>query len=135
MTEDNENKELPSAKEVEQAMLDKVKEKEQNIDPAEVAAQLFTLYLPRYFAHVDNLSSNALRRLCKALVEVPLNDTPYNHTSPQEKEAFAIGDRLIQAKFMLIQASFYENENNKALQEATDPNVEPETEGESNGQV
>lgn len=89
---------------VEKEMLEEAKKATD--DPEEVASMLFTLYLPRYFSLVEGLSSNAMRRMLKALVEYPLNDKNYMHSSPKEKEAFNIGLRLLDAKYVMLFSTY-----------------------------
>lgn len=71
-------------------------------DPGEVAAQMLYMYTPKFNDAVDKLSSNALRRVLKKLVSFPLNEKAYKATSTGENEVFMVGDRLLEAKFLLI---------------------------------
>ena len=66
-------------------------------DPAEVAAQLYSLYLPRFLGIVDTLSNKQLKRLIRALIETPLMEQQPKFSTEDEKVAFAIGDELLQA--------------------------------------
>lgn len=99
-------------------------------DPAEVAATLYTLYLPRFLGAVDHLSARGKARVLKALIQVPLDDD-VSFPNDLEREVFAIGDRLLQAKFMLIQASFMDH--SEELQKAVDIN-HTETPEENKGE-
>jgi hypothetical protein len=74
---------------------------EQQADPQEVASQLLHFYTPVYENLVNQLSSKAMRRLLKKLVEYPLNEKQMNGTSAIENQAFAIGLRLIEARTVL----------------------------------
>lgn len=114
---------IPSPTDVEREMISGELKKQKEQDPAEAAALMFHSYLPRYFSLVDRMSSNAMRRLLKALIEVPLNSAPYHHSSQEEKDCFAMGDALLQAKVMLIYTTAFENEG---MREVTDPNYVPE---------
>lgn len=89
---------------VEKEMLEQAKKATE--DPEEVASMLFTLYLPRYFSLVEGLSSNAMRRMLKALVEYPLNEKNYMHSSEKEREAFNIGLRLLDAKYVMLFSTY-----------------------------
>ncbi len=100
----------------EREMIDK--QMKSHSDPQEVAAQLFTLYLPRFQQLVDELSNNELRRVLKNVVEFPLADPPIKHISPEEKEAFQIGHQLVQANIMMQIYTY--NESLQELQNATE---------------
>lgn len=92
-------------------------------DPMEVAAMLFTLYLPKFELMVDKLSNNSLRRILRALIKVPLVDANLNSVNEVEKTTFAIAERLLEAKWLMIQHSLYEH--NQEIQNAlTEPTVE-----------
>jgi hypothetical protein len=75
-------------------------------DPAEMASTMLYLYTPKFNAAVDKLSSNALRRVLKKLVSYPLNEKDYKATSQGELDVFAVGDRLLEAKFLLIMDNY-----------------------------
>lgn len=75
-------------------------------DPNEMAATLLHLYTPKYNALVDKLSSKAMRRLLKKLPVYPLNEKAYEGTTLEEKNAFAIAERLIESKFVLQMGSY-----------------------------
>lgn len=88
-------------------IVDKPPEPEaQPFEPQEMAAMLFTLYLPKFKQLVDKLPNRAIRRLLNALVETPLNDEPYQFQTEAEKNAFYIGDRLLQSKYIMIMDTF-----------------------------
>ena len=76
-------------------------------DPAEVAAQLYTLYLPRFLGIVDTLSNKQLKKLIKALIETPLMEEQPKFSTQDEKTAFAIGDELLQAKMALVISALF----------------------------
>lgn len=134
-------------KAVEQEMLKK-SGKALSDDPAELAATLFTLYLPRFHAMVDQrLSSKALRRVLKALIEGPLADAPYNFSSQDEKEVYAMGMNLLDSRFMMTLETYRESLEvlNEAARNPIDTTfglqnpeqaatiVTEETKGETNG--
>lgn len=75
-------------------------------DPNEMASTLMVLYTPKYIAGVDRLSSNALRRVLKKLVQYPLNEKAYEPTSQLEADVFNVGDRLSEARFLLQMANY-----------------------------
>lgn len=71
-------------------------------DPMELAATMLYMYTPKFQQAVGKLSSNALRRILNKLVSYPLNDKAYKATSQLEQDAFNVGDRLLEAKYILI---------------------------------
>ena len=77
-------------------------------DPQGMASVMIGLYMPKYLMGVDKLSSNALRRVLKKLVSYPLNDKEYKSTSQLEADVFNVGERLTEAKFMLMTAHYHE---------------------------
>ena len=88
--------------------------------PENMAATILYMYTPVFEAKVGKLSSNALRRVLRKLVQYPFNEKSYTPTSQEEKDVFAIADRLVEAKFLLI-FSTYSNialdPNNNVLEE------------------
>lgn len=96
-------------------------------DPVELASSMLYLYTPKFSAAVDHLSSNALRRVLKKLVSFPLNEKDYKATSQLEQDAFAMGDRLMEAKFLILMDNYH-----KLVQEHL-PKIEEKTEEKENG--
>ncbi len=99
--------------------------------PEEVAAQLFFLYQPKFKLLVNKLPLKALRRVINALIEYPLQDKDYKHQSEGEKNAFLIGDRLLEAKYLMIIHQMHDQIQSKVKQEIEDENKP--IEGEDNG--
>ena len=91
-------------------------------DPLNAAANMYGLYMPKFKQGVDMLSSKALRRLIKALIEYPLEEAKYNHSTPLEKQLMSIGHAVLEAKFLMILETY--NNHMSELQEALDPNTE-----------
>lgn len=91
-------------------------------DAEEVASQLLFLYTPKFNSGVDQLTSNALRRILKKLVSYPLNEKAYKATSQLEKDIFSVGDRLLEGKWVLLASTYanlIEKELNKEKKEET----------------
>lgn len=102
--------------------------------PEEVAATMFTLYLPRFQAAVDRLSNKALRRVMKALIEYPLVNEEYQFSSELEKDTFFVAERLILAKMMMIQHTLMNNtEFLQSVEQSDSLETETKLENESNG--
>ena len=95
-------------KEVEQELL-KEEQQSQAMAPEDVASQLLYLYTPMYENFVNGLSTKAMRRLLKKLVSYPLNEKELASTSAEEEQAFQIGNRLLEAKYVLIMDTYAKN--------------------------
>lgn len=96
-------------KTVEENLLQSAHQKSLSEDPEEVAAALFTLYMPMFLGGIEKLSNKQCKRVLRALVETPLMDTPYNPTAPLERDIFNIGLRLLDAKYLMIMSTYQKN--------------------------
>jgi hypothetical protein len=105
------------AEEVEAAMLEAERVKAAQADPVEIASMMLTLYTPRFCGIIDTLSNRQLRRVIKSLIEFPVG-RDYEHRDKAEREAFAIGNRLMDAKYVLVANSY--NEHREELMKAVD---------------
>ena len=85
----------------EEALLKEEQEIFAQNNPEDSAAQLFRLYSPQYRNLVKNMPRKALERLSIALVEGILAETPYNPTTAQEGTAYVLGDKLMQARWVM----------------------------------
>lgn len=107
---------------------------QQENSPEEIAATMFTLYLPRFQAAVDRLSNKALRRVMKALIEYPLVDEEYQFSTELEKDTFFVAERLILAKMMMIQHTLMNNtELLQSVEQSDSLELETNPENETNG--
>lgn len=103
----DENNQTPSEEVVEAP-----KETQQEVpqkDPDEIAAQLLTFYTPIYQNLVKQLTTNEMRRLLLKLIEYPLNEKKYQGNRYVEEQAFQIGQRLLESKFLLVMNTYAEN--------------------------
>lgn len=102
---------------------------EQKIGAEDLAAQMFTMFGPRFMMHVDQLQSlKAAKRVLKKLVTFPLNEKAFNPTSELEKEIFNLGDRLLQSKYLMIIHTFNESEEmKKAMEKKVETELKPES--------
>lgn len=98
---------------VNEAIEQKVNEVQENVDAFEVAANMTGLYTPKFELLVKKLSTGQLRRLVNALVTYPLNEKDFieNCNSDELKNAFLIGDRLLQCKMLMIEHMLMEQMN------------------------
>lgn len=102
-------------------------------DPDAIAATLFSLYFPKFEILVDQLSNNALRRMIKHLVGAPIIEVPFKAQSDNEQNAYAIGDRLLESKYVMIfNALAQEGLSMNEQAHSTETNNMPETNGETN---
>lgn len=104
-----------------------------NEDPVEVAAMMFSMYLPKMEILIDSLSGKAVKRVLKSLIRVPLVDTTFNGRSENENNAFSVGARLFEAKWLMMLSAL--SDNQKQVSEAkTDSEVKTNNEeGKTNG--
>lgn len=69
--------------------------------PEDSAAMLYKMYSPQYRGLVKRMPRKALERLCIALVEGALSETVYKPTTDQESAAYVLGDKLLQARWVM----------------------------------
>ena len=81
----------------------------QSESPFEAAATLFGMYTPMLESKVKELSTGELRRLVNALVQYPINEKQFINESKKLKEAFAMGHRLLEAKWIMFMHSMMEH--------------------------
>jgi len=86
--------------------------------PFEVAATMFGLYTPKFEQHVKDMPTGELRRLLNALIQYPLNEKEFITDSQRLRTAFALGQALLEAKWMMITQSFMEQEQAKLQSES-----------------
>lgn len=106
---------------IEEKLIEDQSKEEELKDPTEAAAMMFGLYAPKFIQGVEMLSSRGRARLLKALVEYPLNEKKYKHSSQLEKELMSIGHAVLEAKFLMILSTMYNNI--EELENAADPNI------------
>lgn len=85
-------------------------------DPAEAAAKVLHQLESRFENLISGLSSRQLRRCMKAIVMAPFIQG-YKPSDKLEKEAFMVGDSMMQAKMVLLthlQIEEMENEKKAA---------------------
>lgn len=88
--------------------------------PFEVAATMFGLYTPKLEELLKNLSTGELRRLVNAMVQYPLNDKAFITDSQNLKDAFAMGQSLLEAKTLMMLYTLSEHEKElKKVEEAS----------------
>lgn len=78
-------------------------------DPAEVYAQVFAMYLPRFNNIMNGLNSKGKNRVINHLMQYPFNEKTIKLLNNQEKEAIAIGHSILEAKYSMIMFKMLEN--------------------------
>jgi hypothetical protein len=97
----------------------KVDEKSFESDPAGSASMLFGLYYPKFSQALETLPAKSLRRLLRALVGVPLVDASPNLKRPEERVAYSVAERLLEAKTVVALHNLFEH--TKELQTLDNP--------------
>lgn len=116
LLETNKEQEVVTEPDVDVNSLEIKEETPPVFSPQDTAAQIFKHYYPMYTRLVNKLGKNSLMRLNQALVGYPLEDNiKPNPKNNDEKLAFYLADKLIQAKTLLIQYSLLEQQ--KELEE------------------
>ncbi len=107
---------------------------QKQISPEDMCSQMLYVYGPRYKAILKKLSGRQKERLLYMLAMFPLQERVYAPTDPAEREAFNLGDRLLQAKFVLMTKVLSEKMEKEALQQeqASDETIN-DSQGENNG--
>lgn len=107
--------------EVEKKLLEEAEQESEFKDPTEVAAMMYGLYAPKFLQGVKMLSSRGRSRVLRALIEYPLNEKKYQHSTDLEKQMMSIGHAVLEAKFLMILSTMYSGMDE--LEKAADPNV------------
>lgn len=79
-------------------------------DPAGSASMLFGLYYPKFSQALETLPAKALRRLLRALIGVPLVDASPNLKRPEERVAYSVAERLLEAKTVIALHNLFEHQ-------------------------
>jgi hypothetical protein len=94
-------------KEVEAQLVKMAQERSE--DPVETASSAYRMYLPYFKAQLPKLSTRALRRLIEFCVMYPLEKSKPGSTTAVEREMMELTNTLIQAKFVMILATYNEH--------------------------
>lgn len=111
-------------KEVEQQLVKMAQERAD--DPVETAASAYRMYLPYYRANLPKMSTRALRRIIKFIVEYPLEKEEIGAANAYEREMMELVNTLVQAKFVMVLATY-----NEGAQQLYDAANTPLTEEEA----
>lgn len=96
-------------------------------DPIETASQAYGMYVPHYKTAIPKLSTRGLRRLLNYLVLYPLDQTDFKAANDFEKQMMQLTGQLVEAKFVMIMATYnehaqklYDAQNTPLTQEQSD---------------
>lgn len=95
-------------------------------DPVETAASCYRMYLPYYRANLPKMSTRALRRIIKFIVEYPLEKGDIGAANAYEREMMELINTLVQAKFVMV-LSTYNDSAQQIYDAANSPLTEEET--------
>lgn len=87
--------------EVERDLTAKFVEMQENMPPADVAAHFFQMFYPKYKQLLSGLSNKDARRVAEHVVQWPLEVSDPKFNDPKAREAFQVGVRLLDCKFIM----------------------------------
>jgi hypothetical protein len=128
MSESVENVQL-DAKQVEQDLLAETLQQMATAradDPAEVYAQVFSTYLPRFNLLMNNLNAKGKVRVINFIMQYPFNEKAFKAVSKTEQEAMAIGHAILEAKYSMIMFQMLQNVGLTNTQKTGEENVKGE---------
>jgi len=102
-------------------------------DPFETAATMFGLYAPKFEQHLKELSTGELRRLINALVQYPLNEKEFVDDSQRLRTGFALGQALLEAKWVMLTHAFMEQEQARLRENEENQTTNEEIKEQVNG--
>jgi len=123
-----------NSSDVQKAMIEKAEAHSQ--DTMAMASDAFDGLAPRALSYLPQLSKKQLIRLLAALYTYPLNPNDFNHRG-LEKEAFMVGNRLLEAKYVMIMHTHLEEVHkiNQMLEEKERNGKEEENDNEEKKDV
>lgn len=112
-----------------QQLQEQIKEAEQkaieNIDAVALASGTFGIMYPKFLLHLSHLSKKSMFRVIRALIGVPLEEKLPNWKDPEEKTAYLIGERLLEAKsVIIIDTLFKQQVELEKLKQTSEPTEE-----------
>jgi hypothetical protein len=110
-----------------QLAIDEAAERRAN-DPFEVAAMVHSMYLNPFLTGIENISGGACRRILKFIVQYPVlqDDSSLKGDVNSIKDLTYLGDKLCEAKFLMIMNEFNKQRENLLKQ------LEEKQKGENN---
>jgi hypothetical protein len=78
-------------------------------DPVETAGSAYQLYVPHFKRLLPKMSTRSLRRILQFLILYPLEKESVAAASEMEKQFMQMCNSLVEAKFVMIMASYQQN--------------------------
>lgn len=78
-------------------------------DPIETAGTAYQMYVPHFKAALPKISTRGLRRVIQYLVLYPLEKDSVNAATEFEKQFMQLVNSLVEAKFVMVMASYRDN--------------------------
>jgi hypothetical protein len=103
-----------------------INEKSFESDPSGSASMLFGLYYPKFSQALDTLPAKSLRRLLRALIGVPLVNASPNLKRSEERVAYSVAERLLEAKTVVTLHNLFQHQ--QELQKLDEPSEETSSE-------
>lgn len=82
-----------------------VKAEEPKPSMEDYAAHEYQKLLPRFYEAIDDLSNKQLKKVTHALMEYPLERIDFQWSYEKEKQAFIIGTKIMDCRFVIIKAA------------------------------
>lgn len=89
----------------------------------DTAAAMYQMYVPIFKGKLTQLTAADTSRLLIGLIEVPFAKREYNALTPNEKEAYLIGQTLLECKTVMLMQALQQDEINK-MQDSIDKPTE-----------
>ena len=116
-------------REIEREMIEDAKRRAE--DPIETAGLVYTMYLPEFLKRVRQLSARGRARVLESLVQYQLAKKDINLSNQLEKEVFYFADSMLQAKFIMMQATYLESQQELLNAVESETSFEQVNEGEN----
>lgn len=113
-------------KQIEKELLEQAQQRAD--DPAESAATAYQMYTPHYKRLLPKMSTRSLRRILNFVVLYPFEQDSVKSANELEKQFMQLVNSLVEAKFVMIMATFNEN-----AQQLLDAQSQPLTKEETDG--
>ena len=97
-------------------------------DPIETASSAYAMYVPHFKRLLPTLSTRGLRRVLNFLILHPLEQDAMNSANEDEKSFMHLVNSLVEAKFIMVMASFHANA--QAVYDAQNAPLTPEQQAE-----
>lgn len=97
-------------------------------DPVETASTAYSMYVPHFKRLLPKMSTRSLRRILQYLVLYPLEQDSVKSANELEKQFMQLVNSLVEAKFVMIMATY--SEHSQQLLDAAETPLTTEEEAE-----